>query len=194
MKIKSPLAAVILLFLLTFTGQPTSLNAKETLGVDLTHTSGFNETDLSKVKEALGLLERIFNSDLFETSVLNFEFDGKKQFANNNNLTNEQIYQTIMNGRETYTQVDDHVAQLDLNLYTPPFWKKWSVIGYGYPGQPEIFMNHYYFDSFSIQQIAGNIAHEWMHKLGFEHDYRATAQRPFSVPYAIGEMVIKFSS
>jgi hypothetical protein len=38
----------------------------------------------------------------------------------------------------------------------------------------------------TVEELAGNIAHESMHVLGYGHPYFNTKQRPFSVPYAIG--------
>jgi hypothetical protein len=139
-------------------------------------------------------MERILNSEEFHQAVINHEFDGKKQFASvPAGTTNEQVYEQIMAGRETYTPSADSVANLELVLYTPPFWKKWSVVGYGYPGQPEIYTNKYYFNSFTVAQVAGNLTHEWCHKIGFDHDYNRTSQRPASVPYAIGEIIISLA-
>jgi hypothetical protein len=166
-----------------------SVRQQSVLRVSLDVLNGFSGADTAKIKQAADIVERVLNSEQFHQAVVNFTYEGEPQFVQNNGLSNEQIYQTLMAGRETYNGVDDHVANLDLNLYTPPFYKKWSVVGYGYPGQPEIFMNWYYFDSFSIAEVAGNVAHEWCHKLGFDHDYKRTARRPYSVPYGIGGLV-----
>ena len=75
---------------------------------------------------------------------------------------------------------------MDLNLSVRnfSFWQR-NVVGYTSQGTPEITMNRSFFDGYTPAEIAGNMAHEWMHKLGFEHDFRATARRPDSVPYAV---------
>jgi hypothetical protein len=33
------------------------------------------------------------------------------------------------------------------------------------------------------------VAHEYCHKIGFEHSVQPTPSRPFSVPYGIGNIV-----
>ena len=177
------------------------------LRVSLDKLSGFSSTSNEKVAQAAQVMERVMNSEEFRQKVLAFQYNGQAQFSNNDltrndgtvesNLTNEQIYQAIMDGAEQLkgqTAVDDHVANLDLVLYTPPWYKKWSVVGYGNPGQPEIFMNSYYFNSFTLADIAGNMAHEWCHKIGFDHDFNRTSRRPYSVPYAIGDLVVKLGA
>jgi hypothetical protein len=40
-----------------------------------------------------------------------------------------------------------------------------------------------------VADIAGTLAHEWMHLLGFTHSFRDSSLRSLSVPYAIGELV-----
>jgi hypothetical protein len=44
-------------------------------------------------------------------------------------------------------------------------------------------------DSWSATDVAGNLAHEWMHQLGFEHAWRHEPGREHTVPYAIGTLV-----
>ena len=163
------------------------------LRVDISHMSGFYGASIEKVNQAADVVEQVLNSTEFQQAVYNHTYNGQKTFANNDNETNPQIYERILKGHETYSSTDDHVAQLDLDLYTPAWYKKWTVVGYGIAGQPEIYMNSYYFNSFSVAEVAGNIAHEWMHKIGFDHDYKRTAQRPYSVPYAVGDIVIQLA-
>ena len=50
-------------------------------------------------------------------------------------------------------------------------------------------MNTKYFDRYTPYQVAGNLTHEWLHKMGFTHDSAATSTRPYSVPYAVGYIV-----
>lgn len=159
--------------------------------VNLVESRGFEGERLSKLHRSLELLERVFASDPFRAEMLGFRFQGRPGFANADGLTNKQVLEHIHAAQESYHPVPDGIAQLYLNLYTPPYLRRWATVGYTYPDQADIFMNAYYFDSFREEQIAGNVAHEWMHKLGFDHDFRATTRRPYSVPYAVGEMVVR---
>jgi hypothetical protein len=174
--------------------------AAETLPVDLDALSGFSSADKTKIDQAAQAMSEALSSEDFRQAVLSFTYDGKQQFSNNQlanaagdtvatGMSNQQIYDTMMASRETYLNNTDETAHINLTLYTPSFYKKWNVVGYGYPGQPQIFMNWYYFNSYDIAQVAANIAHEWTHKLGFDHDYNRTARRPYSVPYGVGCLV-----
>ncbi len=178
--------------------------ASAELRVNLDELVGFSTSSKTKIEQAANLLETILNSDEFKQAVLAHQFEGKTLFSNNDRtlndgpiqrgLTNEQVYEALMAGAEQLKgrpSVEDSVANLELHLYTPAWYKKWSVVGYGYPGQANIYMNWYYFNSFNSAQIIGNLVHEWIHKLGFDHDYGRTARRPCSVPYAIGDIVAR---
>ena len=64
-----------------------------------------------------------------------------------------------------------------------------STIGYTYPDTLRIWINRRFFRSFRPSQVAANLIHEYMHKLGFTHDYNNTPTRKFSVPYAVGRLI-----
>jgi hypothetical protein len=167
---------------------------EQSFTVSLDKLRGFGSRDLLKIRSAAQELEVVLRSDAFRQRVLHFGHDGDTSFSNNNGLSNEQVYDTLMSGREDYSTQYDSTANLDLTLYKPPFYKRWSVVGYGYPGTPEIYLNRNYFQVFTVAEVAGNLAHEWCHKLGFDHDYKSTSVRPYSVPYAVGEIVTEMAA
>jgi hypothetical protein len=55
-------------------------------------------------------------------------------------------------------------------------------------------MNTKYFYVYTPYQVAGNLTHEWLHKLGFDHDVASTPARPYSVPYAVGYILRDLAS
>jgi hypothetical protein len=166
---------------------------EEGLRVQIDALHGFSQIEEEKVERATSVLEVALNSEEFRNEVLNFTWNGERSFADNGGLTNEQIYSAIMEARETYSDQEDHIANLDLTLYSSPFFKRWSVVGYGYPDKPQIYVNRNYFKIMSLASIAGLLAHEWCHKLGFNHDYKRTAKRPYSVPYGVGGIVTQIA-
>jgi hypothetical protein len=71
---------------------------------------------------------------------------------------------------------------LELELY----YSSRNTVGYTYPSGLKIWMNTKYFDVYTPAEVAGNVFHEWTHKLGFGHDSRYSVSRNSSVPYALG--------
>jgi len=73
------------------------------------------------------------------------------------------------------------------------------VVGYRNPGENIIYCNRKYHDSYSLQDEISNIAHEILHIIdvtgplqGFQHDFNATARRPFSVNYRANAAIESF--
>ncbi|MBN22981.1 MAG: hypothetical protein CL678_16975 [Bdellovibrionaceae bacterium] len=159
------------------------------LTVSFLHLNNFYPEDRDKIYAAAEVFETVINSEEFKEAILNFTYNGKKEFVDNNGMTNQEVYDTIMRGAEGYLNEPNHQADLDLQLYWARWWKKWRVVGYTYPNTSRIYMNKYYFNVFTPSDVAGNMAHEWMHKIGFDHDFNRTARRPYSVPYAVGDLI-----
>lgn len=145
----------------------------------------FDEAQATKVQSAAEIIKRVISSQEFKTAVLNHRFEGKRSFANNNGLSNQQIYDRILIGAEKLTAAKNNAMDVELELY----FQNTTTIGYTYPSTTRIWMNTKYFNSYTPTSVSSNLMHEWLHKLGFGHDAAATAIRPYSVPYAIGYLV-----
>jgi hypothetical protein len=154
------------------------------LAVVVHEANNFNATEAALLEQARVLLEKVVNSEAFKQQVLHFTYLGQETYVQNNGLTNQQIYDDIMAGAEQLPTPT--AANQIMDLYTELYYKPGNVIGYTDPSVHTIFMNSYFFDSAAASAIAGNMMHEWLHKLGFDHDFASTARRPSSVPYAIG--------
>lgn len=63
------------------------------------------------------------------------------------------------------------------------------VVGFTNPRTRRIFMNTKYFNKHSPALVASHLTHEWLHKLGFDHEKAKCDERRYSVPYAIGYIV-----
>ncbi len=145
---------------------------------------GFDGAKGDKINSALRLLEDVVNSDEFKSRVINFvNTKGTRAFASNKNLTNEQIYAQFMEGRETLQPNTPN----EMNYYLALYNKPWSrVIGYTDGSINQININWKYFKGNEISDVAANLAHEWTHKIGFDHK---SAAEHDSAPYAIGYIV-----
>ena len=149
-------------------------------------TFKFTSAGRKKINSAAELIKEVVASEEFKNKVLNHKYNGKKQFANNQGLTNKQIYNKILNGAEKLNKVADNEMDLELELYTD---NDSNTVGYTFPNTNRVWMNSKYFNKNTPALVTTNMMHEWLHKLGFGHDAEVTAKRPYSVPYAVGYIV-----
>jgi hypothetical protein len=157
------------------------------LNVAIREANYFNSNGVALLEKARALLEKVVNSEEFKQKVIHFTYQGEETYVQNGGLTNLQIYNKIMAGAEEFPKQTEsnHTMDLYTELYTSG-WTGRNVIGYTNPSTATIFMNSYFFNYATADGVAGNMIHEWLHKLGFDHDYNSTSRRPYSVPYAVG--------
>lgn len=162
---------------------PDSVQANY-LSVKPMDIKGFSGASLEKLEKAFEVVEKVVNSEEFKEKVLNFKNDkGERAFASNKGLTNEEIYAQFMEGRETLQQDTPHEMNYFVSLYN----NRWSkVIGWTNGNINTINVNWKYFKNFKANDVAGNLAHEWTHKIGYDHK---SAAEHDSAPYAIGYIV-----
>lgn len=143
----------------------------------------FTGSDELKVRKAFEIIKKVIATKEFKDKVLNYTYKGIKQFHQNDNYSNEEIYQMVLDGKEKLLPVIDNRMNLELEIYT----NNWtSTVGYTYPDSLRIYLNTKYFRNYTPSEVAGNLFHEWMHKVGFGHDSSNTPGRDSSVPYALG--------
>jgi len=146
----------------------------------------FGQNNEIKVKKALELIKKIVASDEFKKGVIEKIYKGKRTYVDNRGLTNEQIYHKILLAAEQLGNQEKN-SSMDLDLQT--YFEDTPTIGYTYPNIQRIYMNRKYLEKFNIHQVADNLFHEWLHKIGFDHAVKRTSDRAHSVPYAIGYLV-----
>ena len=149
------------------------------------HMVNFPEDQVSKVQKAVELIKKVVASEEFKQRILSHSYQGEKTYVDNKGYTNEQIYQMILDGSETLMPGKNGRMDVELELYQ----QSTNTIGYTYPNTMRIWVNTKYFNKYSPVQVADNLFHEWMHKLGFEHEIKYSKKRNYSVPYAIGYLV-----
>ncbi len=145
---------------------------------------GFSADYQPTLDASFDVLERVVNSETFKERVLNFRnAKGERAFASNNGMTNEEIYETFMEGREKLLQDTPG----EMNFYLKRYNKWWSkVIGWTNGNINTIHLNWKFYKNYEPNNIASNLAHEWTHKIGFDHK---SAAEHDSAPYAIGYIV-----
>jgi hypothetical protein len=142
-------------------------------------------TQDDKYDKAVALVKKVVGTTAFRTKVLNHTYNGTKSYANNNGLTNAQIYQAILDAAEKLQPAKNNTLDVGVKMY----YENNSVVGWTNGSITYINVNTKFFNGYDANEVAGNLFHEWLHKLGYGHDSTATTRRPYSVPYAIGYMV-----
>lgn len=145
----------------------------------------FEREDEEKVHKAIEIIKSVVASKEFRDRVLNYTYEGQHQFVDNKGLSNGEIYQILLDGKEDLMPEVDNQMDLELELYYS--WR--STVGYTYPDVLRIYMNTKFFDPYTPAEVAGNVFHEWTHKLGFDHDQSYSVSRDSSVPYALGYLM-----
>jgi len=174
-----------------FEGMKTTLVVKSNEGLDIeVKLSNFLDSDKLKLYKAVEILRDVMNSKELKNLILNHKYKGEVTFNQNNEMTNEEIYNHLMTGAENLKPDADQTMNFDLTLYRSK--NPWSKVkGYTLPDTMQIWLNKKFYrkSSWTSVDVAANMAHEWVHKMGFGHDYYYNEDRPYSVPYAIGKLV-----
>lgn len=160
----------------------TALSA-QTLKVNVMSLRGATKTDRTRINKALGYIEKIVNSQSFRGKVLSSTYTQTTKSA-------EQILGSILLAKENFAGGSQHVIDLNMEMY----YEVDGSIGYTYSSDPYFYMNRWYHADYTAMQTAGNIFHEWLHKLDHEHSYEWTEDRKDSVPYKLGYMVADMAS
>lgn len=160
------------------------------LGIKARLRNFSRSSDRAKMEKGFQILKEVMNSKRFQQLVHGFVFKGERTFHENNGMTNQEIYEHLMTGGENLKPDHDHTMDFDLSLYRS--WNPFSKVkGYTKPDTMRIWIHTKFFrrSSWTPVDVAANLAHEWVHKMGFGHAYNYNPDRPFSVPYAIGGIV-----
>lgn len=145
-----------------------------------------NDQQKDKIIKATQLIKKVIGTEEFRLQILNYTFNGKRQFHQNLNRSNEAVYQMILQGAETVGNIRQN-NRMDVGVEF--YYQDTTTIGYTYSHVSKIWMNTKYFDQFDHVRVADNLIHEWMHKLGFDHETKWSEEREHSVPYAVGYIV-----
>lgn len=145
----------------------------------------FSLTEEQKMNKAIEIIKLVVATEEFRSRVLNFTYNGKKEFVDNNGYTNSEIYQIILDGAERLQPAKNNTLDAEVELY----YEASNIVGYTYQSSKRIWVNKKYFNTYTAAGVAHNLFHEWMHKLGFVHASSWSVSRDNSVPYALGYLV-----
>ena len=137
---------------------------------------GTDQVRFAKYVEICRKVEVVVNSMEFKDRVVAMKFTTTKR-------TGHEVIAFMDVGSETLTPDPNFMWDWGVGFY---YKKGTRVIGWTNGKIPTVWINKAKFDYMSDPEIAANIVHEYLHKLGFDH---ASAKDHKSVPYAVGYLV-----
>ena len=155
----------------------------QTLKVNVLGLRGAKQADKTRINKALVLVEKVVNQKSFRDIVLNSTYT-------QTDLSPQTILDSILLAQENFAGGKKQVIDLFMEMY----YEVDGSIGYTYSSDPYFYMNRWYHAGYSPMQTAGNIFHEWLHKLNHEHSFEWTEDRKDSVPYKLGYLVADMAS
>lgn len=162
----------------------------ERVTFELHNMAGFTDKEADKYRRAVSLMVTVLNLYEFHDWFLNFQFEPYPSEYLPGNMTNKDMLDLIMSGKDMFGEADNDI-DIDIKLYT----KNWSkVIGYTYYTSIKTWINRKFFRQYTVAKIAGNIVHEALHNVGFKHSYKYNTRRKNTVPYAVGYKVAEIAA
>lgn len=152
----------------------------------------YNGTTLQrdKIYRAEQKIKDVVRSEEFKSRVINFTYNGVKRFVDNGGLTNTQIYYKILNGAEKLLPTLDN--EMDLKIKT--YYTFSSTVAYTTSSSMYVNFNTKFLNSYTSNETAKTLIHEWLHKLGFTHSSYYTTSRNYSVPYGVGRIMLELAA
>ena len=137
----------------------------------------FTDKEQEKFMKAMFLGELVLNSWDFRMKVCS------TVFTENKGMSGKQIWELICSGQDLFNTKHDKDIDVFVTMYDN-FWT--GTIGYTYPNTFKTWFNNKFFRRFDEAEILGNVLHEAMHNLGFNHTDQQN--KLTSVPYKIGHL------
>ncbi|HXH74482.1 MAG TPA: hypothetical protein VNJ08_05930 [Bacteriovoracaceae bacterium] len=156
----------------------------ETFKINITYVN-FTPDQRLKYEKAVEIVKKVIGSEEFKNKVLTHTYNDVATYVDNNGKSNSTIYQQVLNGNETLQPSRNNQMDVEVELY----YAETTTVGYTYANSKRIWVNTKYFNAYTPASVAGNLFHEWVHKLGYTHATSYSVSRDYSVPYALGRMM-----
>lgn len=146
------------------------------------------------MRRAIRIFEKVMNDTTFQRRLMDTSFVFDLPNDPMRNLSSKQIVDTLFSGREWYSNVSDNTADIiwicNQRKKRPLFS---NTIGYGNENDSLINTYRWVMRTYKVENIVGNLAHEWSHKVGFDHQDDSHPERSKTVPYLFGNLVVIFA-
>jgi len=145
--------------------------------------------DRAKLDESVALFEQSLNHPLFEAAVLRFRASAATpRMLRTGGLEQAGVLAALRGGWPRPKGRRRPAIELDVEL--DPEVRDGTI---GATQGGKIYTNPTWFREHPASWMAGHLAHEYSHILGFEHSVERTPRRHLTVPYAVGELISEVS-
>lgn len=166
----------------------------------------FKEKEQILIKEAAYKMVLALGDESFKIFCLNYTYTTKHCYYQNGSKIcylkyfhrfyntdkkNSQVYEHLMTGQESNPKLSEVDQEADIFLKIDRN-NGGNVIGYTYPSSKWQYIYKWVLDKRDSTYIAGNLAHEWCHKMGYSHKKNKGPHRKHTVTYAVGNFVRRF--
>lgn len=147
--------------------------------IKVNRVGNFTATQKLRLEQAESILNSILESIDFKLKVASL--DPLKYFSGTVTKPKElaEIFGEASKGS---------VKVVNVSVWRLPWYKKFTS-AIAYESNNQVHLRSTYLESGKLQDLSATILHEVMHVFGYGHDFWATKKRPFSVPYAIGQII-----
>jgi hypothetical protein len=159
-------------------------NAKKIFTSSIKHTN-YTQAQVVRLREAEKCIVQVMNDPAFKLATIAMS-PFTSLSGNKAGMSNENVFDDIFKGAEALMPAVNYQMDLTVNMYYSRFSK---VVGWTNPSIMIVHTNSKFHNFFSAEEIAGNLFHEWLHKLGYDH---VSASDHKSVPYAMGYLMTDF--
>lgn len=164
------------------------LAVAQNLEVNILDFTNATEEEVSRVDRSLSLVQQVVNTQKFRETVLSMKYRAwgrTYQGFSQTSLSAGEVLESILEANENFSGGSAGVIDLNLDMY----YEVSSTVGYTNQDDPYVHLNRYHHQHYSAVESAGNLFHEWLHKIGHGHSRYGTRSRPHSVPYKLGSVV-----
>lgn len=139
------------------------------------------------LKAAIERMEIVLLSDYFLQALYDVIEDSnglEGELSTWKNATVQEIYENLF---------ELILGQNEINLTLHTYYSPKAVIGYGYAGTTDIYLNTKYLGAYTaddiedLKNVGSNLLHEHGHDCGYSHDFKRTRRRKNSICYLLNE-------
>lgn len=145
-----------------------------------------------KMQQALRIFEQVMNDTAFQRALARKKFHYDRKRDVHRGMITAQVMAEVWAAKERFTTAPDGTANIFWYVRDKPKpgWGKNLTMGGGGSKSKTFYTNSWFVDKEDdLDGLIGHAAHEWTHKLRFQHKQKSHKRRDETFPYVFGYLV-----